>query len=63
MANDGSVSAVFGMNALTEALSDGRDCVSTKMVETILNGEGPLYDWDGDVSYDLSRKTTAEFDE
>ena len=63
MANDGSVSAVFGMDALAEALSDGRDCVSTKMVKTILDGDGQLYDWDGDVSYDLSRKTTAEFDE
>lgn len=63
MADDGSVSAVLGMDALAEALSDGRGYVPAETVETILNGDGRLYDWNGDPDYDLGKNITAEFDE
>ena len=63
MAGDGSVSAVFGMDDLAEALSDGRGYVSAETVKMILNDDGRLYDWNGDPDYDLGRNMTAEFDE
>lgn len=63
MADDGSVSAVLGMDALAEALSDGRGYVPAETVKTILNGDGRLYDWNGDPDYDLGKNITAEFDE
>jgi len=63
MAGDGSVSAVFGMDDLAEALSDGRGYVSAETVKMILNGDGRLYDWNGDPEYDLDRNMTKEFDE
>lgn len=63
MAGDGSVSAVFGMDDLDEALSDGRGYIPAETVKMILDGDGRLYDWNGDADYDLGRNMTAEFDE
>lgn len=62
MAGDGSVSAVFSMDDLADALSNGRDYVSAETVKTILNGDA-LYDWNDGPEYDLDRNITAEFDE
>lgn len=62
MTGDGSVSAVFGMDDLAYALSDGRGYVSAETVKKILNGDA-LYDWNGGPEYDLDRNMTAEFDE